>query len=109
MPCGLGATAVTTVVVDVELLQALRRMVVSGSITADRAEYVREDLSDLPIRRYPHEPLAERMWAMRDDVTAYDAAFVALAQALGASLVTCDARLATAPGHAARVELFGAD
>jgi predicted nucleic acid-binding protein len=92
---------------DVEMLHALRRLVATGKLTAERAEYVREDFAALRIRRYAHHPFADRIWALRDNLTAYDAAFVALAEALAVPIVTCDARLATAPVHAAEVELFG--
>jgi hypothetical protein len=67
------------------------------------------DLADLTIVRYPHHPLADRVWALRHNLTAYDATFVALGEALGVPLVTCDARLAGAQGHQARVELSTAE
>jgi predicted nucleic acid-binding protein len=92
---------------DVEMLHALRRLVATGKLTAERAEYVREDFAALRIRRYAHHPFANRIWALRDNLTAYDAAFVALAEALAVPIVTCDARLATAPAHGAEVELLG--
>ena len=92
--------------IDVEFQHALRRLVVAGAISDDRAADARMDFADLTIVRYPHVSLADRMWELRHNVTAYDAAFLALAEALGAPLVTCDARLARAPGHAASVEVF---
>ena len=92
--------------IDVEFQHALRRLVVAGAINDDRAADARMDFADLTIVRYPHVSLADRMWELRHNVTAYDAAFLALAEALGAPLVTCDARLARAPGHAASVEVF---
>lgn len=92
---------------DVEFVHALRRLVVRGELTADRAWDAVVDLQDLAVARYPHEPLLDRMWELRENLTAYDASFIALAEALGAPLVTLDARLAQAPGHEARVELFG--
>lgn len=92
---------------DVELLHALRRLVATGKLTRERAEYVREDFAALRIRRYAHHPFADRIWALRDNLTAYDAAFVALAEALAVPIVTCDARLASASAHQADVELFG--
>jgi predicted nucleic acid-binding protein len=92
---------------DVEMLHALRRLVVAGTLTPERAEYARKDFAALRIRRYAHHPLADRIWALRDNLTAYDAAFVALAEALTVPLVTCDARLATAAVHQADVEVFG--
>lgn len=91
---------------DVEFLHGLRRLVITGAISEDRAADTLQDFSDLTIQRYPHVALVERMWELRHNVTSYDAAFIALAEALEAPLVTCDARLARAPGHAARVELF---
>ena len=64
------------------------------------------DFADLTIVRYPHVSLAARMWELRHNVTAYDAAFITLAETLAVPLVTCDARLARAPGHTATVEVF---
>lgn len=61
----------------------------------------------MPIQRYPHIEVLERIWALRHNISAYDAAYVALAEALDAPLLTCDARLAAAPGHTARIELVG--
>ncbi|MGH2892132.1 MAG: type II toxin-antitoxin system VapC family toxin [Solirubrobacteraceae bacterium] len=84
--------------IDIEILQALRGLMRGGKLSADRAEDVRTDIADLVITRYGHEPLADHVWALRDNLTAYDAAFVALSEALGAPLITCDARLAAAPG-----------
>lgn len=95
--------------IDTELLHALRRMTLTGAIGEERAADARSDVAELTLVRYPHEPLSDRVWALRHNLTAYDATFVALAEALGAPLVTCDARLASAPGHAARIELFAVD
>jgi hypothetical protein len=64
--------------------------------------------AELALVRYPHQPLSDRVWALRHNLSAYDATFVALAETLDAPLITCDARLASAPGHTARVELFAA-
>lgn len=84
--------------IDIEILHALRGLVHAGKLSPDRAEDVRTDAGDLTVTRYAHEPLADRIWALRDNLTAYDAAFVALSEALNAPLVTCDARLAEGPG-----------
>ncbi len=92
--------------VDVEVLHALRRLVAGRALTLRRAEEARADFAELAVVRYPHEPLADRIWELRNNLSAYDAAFVALAEALGVPLVTCDAALARAPGHRADVELF---
>lgn len=94
--------------VDTELLHALRRMTRVGAISAERAADTRADFAELRLVRYPHRPLSDRVWELRHNLTAYDATFVALAEMLGAPLVTCDARVASAPGHTARVELFAA-
>ena len=91
---------------DVEFLHALRRLVGAGVLSADRATDARDDLADLAIIRYPHVALSDRMWELRHTVTPYDAAFLALAEALDVPLVTCDGRLARASGHRARVEVF---
>ena len=90
---------------DLEVLQVLRRHWRAGSLSASRGEIAVADLDDLPVVRHPHGELVERIWQLRADVTAYDAAYLALAEALDAPLVTQDARLARAPGHTARVEL----
>ena len=93
--------------IDVELLHALRRLWLSGELSEERAEDLRTDYRDLALVRWPHDVLADRVWELRHNLTAYDATFVALAEALGAPLVTCDGRLSTAPGHGASVRLFG--
>lgn len=92
--------------VDVEVTHALRRLVASGELSSDRASDARMDAADLLIRRYPHRPLLARAWELRDNLTVYDGVYVALAELLGAPLVTCDARLAQSPGHDAQIELF---
>lgn len=91
--------------IDIEVLHALRRMVRLGRLTEDRAADVRADLATLTLTRYPHEPLGDRIWELRASLTAYDAAYVALAELLGAVLVTCDAALAAASPSNARIEV----
>lgn len=90
---------------DVEVAQALRRCVASGDIQSDDAVLAIAALRDLPLERHGHDALLDRVWALRRNLTAYDAVYVALAEALGAVLVTCDRKLARAPGVAARAEL----
>ena len=90
---------------DVEVIQAMRRLVAAGAVTEDRARAGLEILARLPLDRHAHAPFADRIWALRGNLTAYDAAYVALAEGLDAPLLTCDARLAAAPGHRARVEV----
>lgn len=92
--------------IDVEALHALRKLVRQGDLSLDRALSTRQDLRDLTIIRYPHVALVDRMWELRENLTAYDAAFVALSEALGVPLVTADARLARATGHGAGIEAF---
>lgn len=91
---------------DVELLHALRGLVRGGELSADRAADARADFEQLTITRYGHEALAARIWELRENLTAYDAAFVVLAEALEVPLLTCDRRLTTAPGHGADLELY---
>jgi predicted nucleic acid-binding protein len=90
---------------DIEVAQALRRYVRLGTITADRGVIGVEALGQLDITRYGHPELLSRIWALRDNLTAYDATYIALAEALDAPLLTLDARLAAAPGHQAEVRL----
>ncbi len=91
---------------DLEVVQVLRRLVRDKALTPQRAGEAIHDLLDLRIARYPHTLLVPRIWQHRQNLTAYDAAYVALAETLRAPLITMDARLAHAPGHAAKVEVF---
>ncbi|MGH7823819.1 MAG: type II toxin-antitoxin system VapC family toxin [Candidatus Binatia bacterium] len=93
-------------VLDLEIAQVLRRYTLSGEMEAERGEQALEDLADLPLNRYPHDVFLFRIWALRRNLTAYDAAYVALAEALDAPLITRDAALARASGHRARVEII---
>jgi len=91
--------------IDVEFLSGLRGLVFGGKLTDDRARDAMTDFAKLRLVRYPLPGIAERVWAKRHTLTAYDAVFVSLAEALGCPLVTCDRRLARSP-HDAEVELF---
>jgi predicted nucleic acid-binding protein len=93
--------------IDTEVLHALRRLRIRDEISDERASDARNDFAELALVRYPHEPLNDRVWELRHNLTAYDATFVALAEVLAAPLITCDARLASAPGYEAQIELFG--
>lgn len=93
--------------IDTEFLHALRRMTISGQISQERAADARTDFADLALTRYPHQPLSDRIWELRHNLTAYDATFVALAETLDAILVSCDGRLSAAPKHLSHIELFG--
>lgn len=81
-----------------EVAQTLRRYTQQGHLTATRSAEAYEDLSDLNITLFPHRPLLPRVWQLRDNLTAYDASYVALAEALDSQVLTLDARLANAPG-----------
>jgi predicted nucleic acid-binding protein len=91
---------------DVEFVQVLRRLVREGTLTPRRAVEAIEDMAALRIARYPPVLLLQRIWRLRQNLTAYDAAYVALAEELQAPLITRDRRIAAAPGHAAAVEVF---
>ena len=99
-----GETLHAPHLLDVEVAQTLRRYAARGEISGHRGRVALGLLIGFPITRYPHEPLLARMWALRANVTAYDAAYVALAEALGATLVTRDERLATTAGVRAKIE-----
>jgi predicted nucleic acid-binding protein len=91
---------------DVEVAQVLRRYAAAGDLAPERGLEALVDLADFPIHRYPHDVLLPRIWELRQNVTAYDAAYLALAEALAAPLVTCDTRLKAAPRHSAVVEVY---
>lgn len=93
--------------VDLEIAQVLRRYVASSEVSLIRADQALQDLRALSIVRYPHDVLLPRIWELRSSLTAYDAAYVALAEVLDAALLTCDGKLARSHGHDARIELFG--
>lgn len=84
--------------IDSEVANGMRRQVTAGSVTADQAWAALDTWRRLGIVRYPVTTLLERIWQLRDNMSAYDASYVALAEALGCSVVTADARLSRAPG-----------
>lgn len=92
---------------SVEVAQVVRRYVATGDMSAERGAQALTDLADLDVAHYSHEPLLPTIWRLRSNLTAYDAAYVALALALDAPLVTLDARIAAAPGHGATVDIIG--
>lgn len=89
--------------IDVEVTQTLRRLTQSKAISAHRAAQALADFNDLGIERHSHQDLIPRLWELRNALSAYDASYVALAEALDTSLLTCDGKLARAHGHHARI------
>jgi predicted nucleic acid-binding protein len=94
-------------VLDLEVAQVLRRYVRAGELRPGRAAEALNDLTALRIERYPHHLFLTRIWSLRENATAYDACYLALAEALDAPLLTSDRRLATVPGHGAVIRLVG--
>ena len=91
---------------DLEVASALRRRAAAGALTLELAKEAIRDLQRLPIERISHRQLLNRCWELRENVTIYDASYVALAETLGAVLVTADKRLARAPGLRCAVEVL---
>lgn len=91
---------------DLEVTSVLRRQLRAGTLDARRAGLALDDLAALPARRAPHLPLLPRCWELRDNLTIYDATYVALAEALHATLLTGDRRLARAPGPRCPIEIL---
>jgi predicted nucleic acid-binding protein len=91
---------------DIDVIQLLRRLARQGVVALRRADEAVRDLLDLRVSRYAPLVLLPRIWQLRHNFSAYDAAHIVLAESLGAALVTRDGRLASASGHAARIELF---
>jgi predicted nucleic acid-binding protein len=102
----LGQRLAAPEIVDLEVLSVLRRAVARGSVSPRRADLALTDLVDLPLQRIPHRALVRRCWELRDNLTAYDAAYVAAAEALEVPLLTGDRRLAAATGPTCSVEVL---
>lgn len=102
---GAGQVLHAPHLVDLEVMQALRRYEAKGSLTRHRSQAALSVFLAFPIRRWAHRLLVPRIWDLRN-LTAYDASYVALAEVVDAPLITCDKALATAPGHRARIELM---
>jgi predicted nucleic acid-binding protein len=92
--------------IDLEVSSVLRRLVLSGQLLARRAELALSDLVDLPLRLVSHRLLLPRCWSLRENLTIYDASYVALAEHLEVVLVTADARLSRAPGLRCNIEVI---
>lgn len=92
--------------IDVEVLSAWRRLAKAGRLDDRRVSFARNDLRSLPIRRVPHGALLDRCWELRSNMTAYDAAYVALAELIDVTLLTADAKLAAAKGPRCAIEVL---
>ncbi|HEY6339597.1 MAG TPA: type II toxin-antitoxin system VapC family toxin [Candidatus Sulfotelmatobacter sp.] len=92
--------------IDIEVAQVLRRLAREGTVSGARVAQAVQDLLDLRLTRYPHFVLLPRIWQLRNNLSAYDAAYIALAEQLKAPLITRDSGMTSAPGHAAAIELF---
>ena len=101
-----GESLAAPELIDLETASAIRRQVRAGQLDARRAGFALADLVDLPLRRAPHRWLLERCWVLRENLTVYDAAYVALAEMLGVPLLTADAHLKAAPGPTCEIELL---
>jgi len=101
-----GVDLAAPMLVDLEIASALRRDVRDGLVDERRSRRALTGLAALRLRRARHLPLLPRIWELRDNVTSYDAAYVALAELFGVTLLTADARLARAPGPRCVVELW---
>ena len=97
-----GQTLHAPHLLDIEVAQVIAA---NGEIDGERGRMALIDLADFPLRRYPHDFLLPRIWTLRNNLTAYDAAYIALAEALDVPLLTRDRRLAAAAGHRAQIEL----
>jgi predicted nucleic acid-binding protein len=92
--------------IDLEVASVFRRLVRSGQLPVRRADLALVDLNDLAMRRAPHRALITRCWELRDNLTVYDASYVALAEALRVPLLTSEPCLARAPGLRCTVEVL---
>lgn len=92
--------------IDVEVCHVLRRYAMLKVISAQRGKEAVEELAEFPLERFQQTVLLSRMWQLRNNLTAYDAAYVALAEVLECALLTCDAKLASTKGHHAVIELI---
>jgi predicted nucleic acid-binding protein len=101
-----GESLHTPHLLDLEVAQVLRRLVREAAVSAQRADQALNDLLSLRVTRYPHFVFLPHIWLLRHNLSAYDAAYVALTERLGATLVTRDARLASASGRGVSIQLF---
>lgn len=102
----LTAQGASPELIDIETLSTIRRLVRRRLLPVVEGSAAVHDVSETPITRTAHRPLMHRVWELRDSITAYDAAYIALAEQLGVPLLTCDARLGRAHGHDAEVIVY---
>lgn len=103
---GAGVPLAAPALLDIEVAQVLRRYVLRGDVAEMHGQTAISLLGRIPIRRHHHGPLLPRIWELRHNLTAYDAAYVALSEGMGATLVTRDARMRASSGHTATIELL---
>ncbi len=101
-----GEDLAATELLDLEVASVLRRQASTGLLSPRRADLALSDLAVAPVRRAPHLPLLSRCWELRENITIYDAAYVALAEALRVVLLTADTRLSKAPGPKCPIEVI---
>lgn len=101
-----GEALVAPELIDLEFLSTLSRAARAGRLDERRSRQALADLAALPLRRVPHRPLLARVWELRDNLSAYDAAYVALAEALNAPLLTADGAIGRASGVQCKVEVL---
>jgi predicted nucleic acid-binding protein len=101
-----GERVILPELADLEVASVMRRQLAAGALDARRAGLALDDLGALPARRAPPRPLLARCWELRDNLTIYDAAYVALAEVLKAGLLTGDKRLAAASGPRCHIEIL---
>jgi predicted nucleic acid-binding protein len=104
-----GQSLTAPELVDIEVLSAWRRLFARGHLTVPSLEAAMADLRDLPLRRISHRRLTPRCWELRDNLTPYDAAYVAVAELFSVPLITADAALSRAPGINCAVEVLAPD
>ena len=102
----LGQGLIAPALIDLEVTSVFRRQLLLGDLAPRRAELALTDLIELPLRRVPHRRLLDRCWELRQNLTVYGAAYVALAELMDVVLVTSDVRLSRAPGLRCQVEVL---
>lgn len=102
----MTGSGVVPELIDLESANVLRKMVLRGEIAAGEAREALGEIRDSPLTRISHRPLIDRVWELRDNITAYDAAYVTLAELFEVPILTCDAKLARSSGHDVEIELY---